>query len=109
VFNNKYLPKFAFHTVLHGEERLHMIAPTIKANTQYQVEIETIDVLDKGKGKGAFLVERISGYELDGKGGRTLAYYVDRVTYAKTLGGSDVKATGKFKPLPNPPKREPDM
>ena len=62
------MPKFPFHTVLHGEERLHMVHPSIKENTKYYVELELLDVIDRGHGKGIFMVNRLSGYELKEKG-----------------------------------------
>ena len=56
-----------------------------------------------------FLVDRVSGYLVDKNGKKDLAYYVDRNTFARSLGGSEVKSTKVLKPIPSRPKREPDM
>lgn len=85
-----------------------MVHPKLKVGAKYEVQSEIIDVLDRGEGKGVFLVDRISGYEVDAQGNKSLAYYVDRNTFMRSLGGSGVKSTGKLKPIPNLPKRERD-
>ena len=72
------------------------------------MEGQLIDIVDKGNKKGAVLVSRITGYHIDEKGKETPAYYVDRSVFAKTLGGSGFKGTGKSTPLPPAPKRQPD-
>lgn len=82
-----------------------MIHPKLKVNAKYEVESEVIDIIDRGEGKGVFLVDRISGYLVDENGKRNLAYYVDRNTFMRSLGGSGVKSTGKLKPIPPSPKR----
>ena len=61
---NKFLPEFPFHTILHGEERLFMVHTKLKVNAKYQVESEVIDIIDRGEGKGVFLVDRLSGLSL---------------------------------------------
>lgn len=62
-------------------------------------------MLDKGEKKGVFLIDRVSGYLVNDKGQRELAYYVDRNTFIRSLGGSGVKSTGKIKPIVGAPKR----
>lgn len=55
-------------------------------------------------------MDRISGYLIDKvEGKKSLAYYVDRNTFIRSLGGSGIKSTGKIKPIPSRPKRNPDM
>ena len=53
------------------------------------------------------MVDRISGYTIE-NGKRNLAYYVDRNTFLRSLGGSGVKSTGRLKPIPSAPKRNCD-
>lgn len=65
--------------------------------------------MDRGEGKGVFVVDRISGYLVDKEGKRSLAYYVDRNTFIRSLGGSGVKSTGKIKPIPSRPNRNHDI
>lgn len=39
-----------------------MVHPKLKVGAKYEVQSEIIDVLDRGEGKGVFLVDRISGF-----------------------------------------------
>jgi hypothetical protein len=73
------------------------------------VRSEIIDIIDKGDKKGAVLIDRITGYLVNEKGEESPAYYVDRSVFAKTLGGSGFKGTGKSTNLPPTPKRNPDV
>ena len=75
---------------------------------KYRMEGQLIDIIDKGNKKGAVLVSRITGYYIDENGKESPAYFVDRSVFAKTLGGSGFKGTGKSKPLSSAPKRNPD-
>lgn len=50
-------------------------------------------------------MNRLSGYLIDENGKRSLAYYLDRNTFMRSLGGSGIKSTGKLKPIPPSPKR----
>lgn len=70
---------------------------------------ELIDIIDKGNKKGAVLISRITGYLVNEKGEESAAYYIDRSVFAKTLGGSGFKGTGKSQNLPSTPKRNPDV
>ena len=84
-----------------------MIHPKLEQG-KYRMEGQLIDIIDKGNKKGAVLVSRITGYYIDENGKESPAYFVDRSVFAKTLGGSGFKGTGKSKPLPSTPKRNPD-
>lgn len=86
-----------------------MIDPKIRVGTNYQIESQMIDIVDRGEGKGAFLTTRVSGYRIDDKGQKHLAYYIDRNTFARSLGGSGIKSTGKIAPIPPTPKRQHDL
>ena len=90
VTRNPHLPHFELHSILHGEEKLHMIHERLQQG-KYRMEGQLIDIVDKGNKKGAVLVSRITGYHIDEKGQETPAYYVDRSVFAKTLGGSGFK------------------
>ena len=59
------------------------------------MESELIDIIDKGNKKGAVLVDRVTGYLVNEKGEESKAYYIDRSVFAKSLGGSGFKGTGK--------------
>ena len=109
VANNPYLPAFELHTILHGEEKLHMIHKSLENGATYRVRSELIDIIDKGDKKGAVLIDRITGYLVNEKGEESPAYYVDRSVFARTLGGSGFKGTGKSSSLPPTPKRNPDV
>lgn len=50
------------HSILHGEERLHMVHRKLKPGANYQVEEEVFDIIDRGEGKGVFIAARLSGY-----------------------------------------------
>ena len=76
-----------------------MIHDRIKLDTDYHVEAELIDMVDKGPGKGVLFVHRISGYLINQKGERDLAYYTDRVAIMTTLGGDGVKSSGRYLPF----------
>lgn len=86
-----------------------MVHTKLKAGAKYHVESEVIDILDRGEGKGVFVVDRISGYLIGENGEKSLAYYVDRNSFARSIGGSGVKSTGRLKPIENRPKREHDL
>lgn len=86
-----------------------MVHPTIKPNAEYVISSEAIDVIDRGEGKGAFIVYRVFGHLIDEKGEKQLAYYIDRTIFYRTLGGSGIKSTGKSIPLPAIPKRKHDL
>lgn len=109
IINNPYLPAFELHTILHGEEKLHMIHKRLENGGTYRMESELIDIIDKGNKKGAVLVDRVTGYLVNEKGEESKAYYIDRSVFAKSLGGSGFKGTGKSTNLPAPPKRNPDV
>lgn len=109
IINNPHLPNFELHTVLHGEEKLHMIHKRLENGATYNVRSELIDIIDKGDKKGAVLIDRITGYLVNEKGEESPAYYVDRSVFARTLGGSGFKGTGKSANLPSTPKRKPDV
>ncbi len=86
-----------------------MIHSKLRVGGSYKIESEVVDVIDRGEGKGTFLVDRLSGYLVNEKGEKSLAFYIDRNTFIRALGGSSVKSTGVIKPIENRPKREPDM
>jgi hypothetical protein len=109
VVNNPHLPAFELHTILHGEEKLHMIHKSLENGATYRVESELIDVIDKGDKKGAVLIDRITGYLVNEKGVESPAYYIDRSIFARSLGGSGFKGSGKSTSLPSTPKRNPDV
>ncbi len=109
IANNPYLPAFELHTILHGEEKLYMVHKSLENGGTYRMESELIDIIDKGNKKGAVLIDRIKGYLVNEKGEESLAYYVDRSVFARTLGGSGFKGTGKSVPLPPTPNRKPDV
>jgi len=50
----------------------------------------------------------MSGYLVNEKGERDLAYYTDRSTFIRTIGGSGIKSTGVIKTISSAPKRECD-
>lgn len=108
VASNPHLPHFELHSILHGEEKLFMIHKRLESGASYRMRSELIDIIDKGK-KGAVLVNRITGYLVDEKGGESPAYYIDRSIFARTLGGSGFKGTGKSTPIPASPNRKPDV
>jgi hypothetical protein len=62
IFNNPFLPTFESHTILHGEEKLHMIHRQLENGGTYKIRSEIIDIIDKGNKKGAVLIDRITGY-----------------------------------------------
>ena len=68
IISNPYLPHFELHTVLHGEEKLHMIHKKLEIGAKYVVRSEIIDIIDKGAKKGAVLISRITGYLVNEKG-----------------------------------------
>jgi hypothetical protein len=109
VINNPHLPQFELHTILHGEEKLYMIHKRLESGATYKIKAELIDIIDKGDKKGAVLVSRITGYLVNEKGEESPAYYIDRSVFARTLGGSGFKGTGKSTNLPAIPKRNPDV
>lgn len=109
IINNPYLPNFELHTVLHGEEKLFMIHKRLENGATYKISSELIDIVDKGNKKGAVLIDRITGYLVGDKGQESPAFYIDRSVFARTLGGSGFKGTGKATNLPTPPKRNPDV
>ena len=76
-----------------------MIHDRIKLDTDYHVEAELIDMVDKGPGKGVLFVHRISGYLINQKGERDLAYFTDRAAVLPTMGGSGCKPTGRYQPF----------
>lgn len=108
VANNPHLPHFELHTILHGEEKLYMIHKRLESGAAYKMRSELIDIIDKGK-KGAVLVNRITGYLVNEKGEESPAYYIDRSIFARTLGGSGFKGTGKSTNIPSSPNRKPDV
>ena len=63
-------------TIFHAEEKVYFIHNEIDINSTYRVTEELIDVADKGKGKGAVLMERINSYKLDKEGKEDLAYFI---------------------------------
>jgi hypothetical protein len=109
MLNNPLMPSIASHSILHGEERLYMIHNKIRVGVNYKVESEVIDIIDRGEGKGAFIIYRISGYLINEKGQKDLAYYIDRNVLAKTLGGSGIQSTGELRPFTSIPKRPHDI
>ena len=58
-----------------------------------------IDFIDKGPGKGLIFVNRTSGYLINEKGEKDLAYYTDSCSFVKPLGGCGIKATGRYVPV----------
>lgn len=82
-----------------------MVHKKLKPGAKYQVEREVFDIIDRGEGKGVFIAVRLSGYLIEENGTKSLAYYVERNTFARSIGGSGIKSTGKLKPIENRPKR----
>ena len=74
-----------------------MVHDKIETDTDYEITSECIDCIDKGPDKGCIIVLRISGYKINEKGERDLAFYSIRVTLQRALGGLGIKSTGKHK------------
>jgi acyl dehydratase len=105
---NPYFPEIEIHTVLHGEEKLYMVHKRIEVGAKYRVRNEVVDIIDRGDKKGTFIINRMNSYLVNEKGEEDLAYYIDRVTFCRSIGGTGFKGTGKSKVIPNWPKRAPD-
>lgn len=73
---------------------------------EYNLTLKFIDAFEKGK--NAFIISRIYGYEVTAKG-KSLAFYIDRNIFIRGLGKAGFKGTGESKPIPEAPKRNPDI
>jgi hypothetical protein len=62
AFSNPHIPTLELHTILHGEEKLHMIHRQLENGGTYKIRSRIIDIIDKGDKKGAVLIFRITGY-----------------------------------------------
>jgi hypothetical protein len=78
----------------------------IKPGITYRSFTEVIDVIDKGK--NALIVARIHALTKNAKGEDEEAFYIDRTTFIRGMGGFGYKGTGKYPSIPNAPERKPD-
>lgn len=107
VISCPYIPDFPLHNLLHGEEKLFMIKPSISTGVKYQIEHEIIDIQDKGK-NGVIYV-RLTCYEVGDQGKREKVYYNDRSYFVKGLGGFGFKGNNASSVLPNAPEKAHDV
>lgn len=86
-----------------------MVHDQISLNQTYRIKYELVDAVDKGKDKGAALLEKIMAYKINSKGEEDLAYYIERTGYARSLGGSGYKGKGLLKQMERAPQRKADF
>jgi capsule polysaccharide modification protein KpsS len=55
-----HVPEYGVHQLLHAEEKLYMIHPSIRIGAKYRQTVEVIDAIDKGK--NAFFTLRHSAF-----------------------------------------------
>jgi len=85
-----------------------LIHPKLQDGGKYRIRSKIVDIVDKGKTKGTFVTNRVTGYLVAADGSESAAYYIDRTAFLRTLGGHGFKGTGKNPPILPPPKRSPD-
>jgi hypothetical protein len=84
-----------------------MLHPKLVAGVDYRINLEIIDVFDKGK--NAFIITRINGFTKNSQGVEELAFYIDRTVFVRGLGGFAYKGNGKSKIIAEIPTRKADL
>lgn len=98
-------PVIQEHQYLHAEDKIYFVHLQLFPNVKYEMTVEIVDLADKGK--FASLVTRLCGYVAkDGK--RDLAFYIDRNTFIRDMGGFGFKGKDQSK-IVGVPNSKPDF